>query len=266
MVRYIIIGNQRSGTSAVHLALKGHPEVSALNDEVNANFFIKGISAFTNGYNNAAEEKKSQLLLFDALTSAEANETTKAKGLKIAVDNPLKAKEIVNCVIEKLPEVKIILTHRRDYTAQYASLKRAQITGKWHSWVNTTGNNVTTLNIKLPLFQQYLLNCLKVFDLLKSLQNTHEVRVFSYEEDLLNNYFDKLFHFLGLEKQEMNWFMSEKVSPAPEEFIKDYRNFKNLAEYYIEYRNELESAVEKLKKEKKPFNRILKGIFQKALL
>ena len=45
--RYLIVGYSRSGTTVIHLALKGHPQVSAFNGELRPEpFFSLGISAF----------------------------------------------------------------------------------------------------------------------------------------------------------------------------------------------------------------------------
>ena len=67
--KYIVIGCGRSGTTVTHLALRGHPNVCALNDEVKIlPLFNNGINCYTYG-NNTVEERGKQLgVLFDALT------------------------------------------------------------------------------------------------------------------------------------------------------------------------------------------------------
>ncbi len=56
MTNYIIIGPARSGTTVTHLILKGHPQVSALNDEIKVmQLFGKGISAYTFGNDSEYE-------------------------------------------------------------------------------------------------------------------------------------------------------------------------------------------------------------------
>jgi len=48
--RYLIVGCGRSGSTLIHLLLKGHPNIVALNDELKVSpFFTKGISTFTFG-------------------------------------------------------------------------------------------------------------------------------------------------------------------------------------------------------------------------
>lgn len=247
MIRYIIVGNQRSGTSAVHLALKGHPEVSALNDEIGIKFFNKGISAFTNGYNSEAENKFSQLLLFDALTQSELTQTTKASGMKIAIDKPANAKLFIECVREKIPGVKIILTYRTDFTAQYGSLMLAKKTGKWHSWVNMITEQNIMINFDALSYTNYLLNCITVVDEIKKLATSHDLIVYNYETDLMSCNFEKLFDFIGVSKLQINWFVPNKISPPPENYIKEYHRFQAKTKYFLENRNDLLKETEKNK-------------------
>jgi len=49
IIRYMILGSARSGTTFIHYLLGGHPNVSMLTDEieVNSGFFSDGISKFT---------------------------------------------------------------------------------------------------------------------------------------------------------------------------------------------------------------------------
>ena len=48
ILRYILVGPARSGTTVTHLALKGHPNVSAVRDEVRIDpLFTQGMGAFT---------------------------------------------------------------------------------------------------------------------------------------------------------------------------------------------------------------------------
>src|SRR5881392_2690686 len=96
MTRYIIIGNQRSGTSAVHNALKDHPECSALNDEIGIDpFFTRGFSVFTHGNESYWENQKGLMNLFNCFTSVQVNEQTKATGLKTVVKEPLSANQFI---------------------------------------------------------------------------------------------------------------------------------------------------------------------------
>lgn len=82
MIRYIIVGTYRSGTTAVHSCLEGHPEASALSDEARIYpFFTRGISTFTFGDENEIEKSQGHIRLFDALAQISVNNNTKACGL-----------------------------------------------------------------------------------------------------------------------------------------------------------------------------------------
>src|SRR5262245_41961296 len=107
MIRYVIIGCPRSGTTAVHLALKGHPQVSALNDEMQVSpFFDKGLAAFTFGHEPEEERQITHGLLFDAITSVMATPETRARGLKVCPRSPWQANVVVNALRANFSDVK----------------------------------------------------------------------------------------------------------------------------------------------------------------
>jgi hypothetical protein len=257
MVRYIIVGNQRSGTSAVHNALKDHPECSALNDEIAIDpFFTKGFSVFTHGNESWWEKEAGLIRLFDCLTSIKANEQTKATGLKTVIKDAVRADQFVECVKRNLKDVKIILTYRNDFVAQYASLQKAQITGIWHSWQNETADIKVT--IKQEPYERYLLNCLAALDIAQQLKATHDFLVFDYEKDLMNKNYKKLFDFVGISNLPVEWMYAEKVSPKPEDYIHDYLRYKEKTEYYLNALEILEETVNRFKRDKK-------NIFKRAI-
>ena len=120
--RYLIIGACRSGTTVVHLAIMGHPNVSALNDEVKINpFFTKGISAFTYGNDLEKEKEKGYSVLFDALTKLTADQNTTTHGMKVATNSSYLAKSAIDVLDKYLDNVKIIVIRRRDLVAQFGS-------------------------------------------------------------------------------------------------------------------------------------------------
>jgi hypothetical protein len=258
MVRYIIAGNQRSGTSAVHNALKDHPECSALNDEIGIDpFFTQGFSVFTHGNESYWEKEKGLIRLFDCLTSVKATEQTKALGLKTVIKDADRANQFVESVKKNLPGIKIILTYRNDFVAQYASLKRAQSTGKWHSWQKHKTKDIM-ITINQETYEKYLLNCLSALDVVQQLKQTHDFLIFDYEMDLMNQNFRKLFDFVGVSNLPVEWMYAEKVSPMPEKYIIDYTKFKEKTDYYINNRGCLEENVNRLQKQ-------ANNIFKKAL-
>jgi hypothetical protein len=67
--RYVIVGMARSGTTATHNAVFGHPNVCAMADEFRVDpFFTKGVACFTVGGNNKWERRINYNALFDAVT------------------------------------------------------------------------------------------------------------------------------------------------------------------------------------------------------
>ncbi len=103
--RYIIVGLGRSGTTITHLALRGHPQVSAVRDEIKISpLFTQGMATFTisgNKYLSEQEQKNHISALFDAITRLEADENTLASGLKIATTSPQQSAKLVKCLLKK---------------------------------------------------------------------------------------------------------------------------------------------------------------------
>ena len=134
VTRYIVVGPARSGTTVTHLCLAGHPNVSALNDEVPVRpFFTEGISTFTHGNDLEEERNRGYLALFDAMCTLRRPGELKACGLKTAIPKHHDAVDFVKAVKAFLPELRIVLTVREDVVAQYGSLLLAKKTGQWHS-------------------------------------------------------------------------------------------------------------------------------------
>ncbi|MFH1319492.1 MAG: sulfotransferase [Bacteroidota bacterium] len=231
--RYIILGLARSGTTVTHFALMGHPNVSALNDEVKVSFFTDGISTFTQRNDNQREKDKGFIALFDAITSIFANENTRALGLKCIPDSPKSAKDLVGALKKHFIDHKIIITVREDLVAQLGSLIRADTTGNWHSWRQHGKEKELTIVIKKSHLKKYIYTCLEISAELKKLHKTHDVLEFYYEKNFLNNSqpdFIELFDFLNLPRENVTWLKSEKVAPAPELYIKNYAKLKRLHE------------------------------------
>jgi hypothetical protein len=225
-VRYVIVGCPRSGTTAIHLALKGHPQVSALNDEMRITpFFDRGITAFTFGHEPAEERRTTQRALFDAITSAKLGEQTRALGLKVCTQNTKQAQIFVAAMRESFPDAKVILVEREDLVAQYGSLQNARRTGVWHSWY-TPDNKAATPPRKLNpwLFRRYALECLDVVEMLRGLQASHSVFVCKYsalEADETSVHRSAI-EFLGLDDVPITWFQAKKLMPPPQSYITNY--------------------------------------------
>jgi hypothetical protein len=234
--RYLVIGYSRSGTTVVHLALKGHPNVCALNDELKpAPFFTKGISTFTHGADFKDEKEKGFSAIFDAITRIRANENTLANGAKTACNSPELAKAVVTVLQNYLRDLKVIIILRKDLVAQNGSGLIGKKTGIMHSWYKGfEGRKVGKIKINKLRFIAYVHNVHRMYKALSELKKTHDVLEVCYE-DLLsgkNDFFGKIFRFLGVPEIDPTWLSSKKVLPPPQEYITNYSVLKNSLQRY----------------------------------
>lgn len=224
LTQFLVLGPQRSGTTVTYVAVRDHPQVCGLSDEVDpVALFDRGVLVFTRSeFVNPRLRPVYIPRLFEAIALAEAKPTTRAGGMKSAVANRKQAELMVQSLCGPLRHVKVILTIRSDLIAQFGSLKRAQATDQWHSW--RAGNKI---DIKLTLdvneFVNYVKTCRELNELLRSIASARpDVLELSYETDILadpRGAASKLFAFLGVDDLEPTWVKSEKVAPPPEDYI-----------------------------------------------
>lgn len=225
--RYVVVGPARSGTTVTHLALAGHPNVSALSDEVPVEpFFSQGISVFTHGNERAEERERGFLNLFDALASLnQGGRDIRALGLKTAISSYAEARAFCSSMRKHFPGALVVLTARRDIVAQFGSLLLARETGRWHSWVHAKKAVDRQLEIDGQDLLAHALDYLRVERELSGLKDSHHVIEVPFEECLLTDpgrAFRCLFHRIGLPEVEPSWLRSEKVAPPPSAFVADY--------------------------------------------
>ena len=225
--RYVIAGLPRSGTTLVHKAISGHPNASALNDELRVSpFWDRGLSTFTFGHETPEERRGGHVALFDAVTSIHASAETRVFGVKCCVSSPMEAELVITSTMRAIPGVKIIVVLRRDLVAQYASLLRARRSGAWHSWRHTDRPPVAHVRIRPLLFDRYVTNAL---DTMARLQCAPAAYLVVYEELVVSKSdgFRGIFDFLGLPNMPIDWELGHKVSPAPEAYIDNYHEMSN---------------------------------------
>ena len=242
MKKYIIIGPARSGTTVTHLILRGHPQVSALNDEVKIlELFGKGISTYTFGHDQAGEKNKGPRIAYDMLALLNAGPETKAAGIKCAVGSVEQAKIFVKEIKMSFSDINIILIVREDVLAQFGSLLRAQKTGQFHSWRKEKNKSSLTVTIDKGRYSHYLLSNIKIIDTLRCLKETNNFLEISYEKDIchIRVCCNKLYDFLRLDHIEPVWLNSKKVAPAPHEFITNYDKLKCAEEAIMETKRPL---------------------------
>lgn len=232
MRRYLVVGMPRSGTTVTHYSLKGHPAVSALENEVSVHpLFGQGITAFTYGKGTPHERALGHRALFDAVAGLNRTSETTTLGVKSALDTPELARDLVEAVQQHLPDVRVILTVRKDMLAQYASWLRAQKVGRWHARSADIAKIDVKVEVERHAFARYMIEGLQALEVLRELHGTHAVKEFSYERDIsvgtLDPYYD-LFEFLGLPRREITWLKSKKMSPPVEEYVTNYNEARSL--------------------------------------
>lgn len=232
VTRYLIAGYKRSGTTFTHLLLKGHPRVSALNDEMTvAPFFDGGVETYTiGGCLSSAERNFGRRRLFDAIVGA--NEpVADAFGAKIAIGNARAAASVVECLGTHMPDMKVILVRRSDIVAQYGSLLQRRRTHVAHSWNPGFGKSpVARIRIDRILFARYVAGVFDTLAELDKLRATNDVLDVCYEDLSANvdGQYRRILEFLGLSYTEATWLDSKKVLPPPAEYITNYDEMASL--------------------------------------
>jgi hypothetical protein len=229
-VRYLIVGMARSGTTATHHVVYGHPSASALHDEVTVDpLFTQGISTFTVGGKNHQDTAAKYEALFDLLALHEDSPgAPQAHGMKVVTQSRRDAAALVDCLVANFPEARIVHVRRADLLAQFASLERASRTGVWHTRADAppTAHDPASEPGPLPLdvakFERYLQTCEEVERELLRLRETHRVHEVRYEQDIAPNDPTRaaaLFEFLGLPVVAPTWMTLTKTSPPLETFV-----------------------------------------------
>ncbi|WP_124705608.1 sulfotransferase [Sulfuriferula multivorans] len=243
MNNYIIIGPARSGTTVTHLILKGHPQVSALNDEVQVmKLFGDGISTYTSGNDSQIESINGFRHAYEMLALLNLGKDTRAAGIKCAVISIEAARVFAERIKASFPDVSIIVIVREDILAQYASLTRARKTNIYHSWkIKTDSKTLKKINIDKGSYSRYFLENIEIINILRSLRETNKYLEISYEQDILPSldYCSKLYEFLELDYVEPTWVNSKKVAPLPKEFVSNYENIKAIEPALLENIKEL---------------------------
>ncbi|MEM7199608.1 MAG: sulfotransferase [Planctomycetota bacterium] len=237
--RFVTIGLRRSGTTVTHLALKGHPNVSGLGDEVKvAPFFTDGLYTFTVGQRSEKERRLCYGALFDAITMTkprlgEAEESAiAANGLKVAIGTVKEAEALVAGLQTYFPEVKIVHVRRADAVARFASLVLARTTGRWHSWTKgAAADPVEAMRADPTEFEEFYRRTEAAHQRLAVLHSSHEVFPLSYERDILDGApacYERAFGFLGVAPMPPTWLRSEKVAPPIDRIFSNVDELRDL--------------------------------------
>jgi len=233
-VRFLVVGMARSGTTATHHVIYGHPAASAMHDEVTVDpLFTQGISTFTVGGKNHQDTAAKYEALFDLLALHEDDPgapagAVRAHGMKVVTQSPRDAAALVDCLVAHFPEVRIVHVRRDDLLAQFASLERASRTGVWHTRADAAPTDPAPTSQPGPLtldaarFERYLQTCAEVERELLRLRETHRVHEVRYERDIAPNDPTRaaaLFEFLELPVVAPTWMTLTKTSPPLAAFV-----------------------------------------------
>lgn len=133
--RYPTIGYPRSGTRVIHLLLKRHQNVAALDNILRVSpFFNQGTSTSTFGNDFKKGKTPDFSVLFDAVTSVSANGNTTTLVAKCDCFSTEQAQSLVSTLQNHMTKLKIIFIIRNDIFAQYRSAQNARKTGIYHSF------------------------------------------------------------------------------------------------------------------------------------
>lgn len=192
--------------------------------------FESGISAFTYGHETEEEYRVGFARAFQMLAAISAGPDTRAAGIKCALAFLDQAQILVNCCKTYLTDLDIILTVREDLLAQFGSLKRAESTGKWHSFTIVDDDPRARITVDKDEYTDYFLMHTEIIKTIRSLAETHCCLELCYERDILHNasLYARLYDFLELDHFKPSGELPRKVAPAPEDFIEDYYTLKNL--------------------------------------
>ncbi|MEM7209455.1 MAG: sulfotransferase [Pseudomonadota bacterium] len=235
VTRLLLIGYQRSGSTAVKTICTRHPQVAYFGGDLQINpFFTRGFASFTIGYQSKAASERGIRALFDTICGLEANEETRCLCAKVVCNSPESAKKLAESITKNIPEMKIILVRRHDLVAQYGSRSKARLTGVAHSWDTkyVSSEPSTTVSINKHLLARFVHVVEQTYAELDKLRENHDVLDVSYEE------FDKdnagtrreIEQFIGLDEVPLGEMHSTKVSPAPEDYIRQYKQLKEFAD------------------------------------
>lgn len=234
-VRYLIVGPQRSGTTFIHLGLRGHPDVSSFYDEIAIeNFFNKGTDVFVTGMGDVYTEKETEnryIKLFDFLANLEGKQDPLAVGLKCAISDSNQMETLVKSINEHFSFIRLIIIKRTNVIEQFISLERAKQHGYWHSTQQGQPPQDLKLNLNEDSFIRFFYNHTKVSEGLNILAKNCHSMVINYENDIEGagkSVFEKIFKFLEVPTLEPSWVKMKKLNPVPENHLLNLDRIKDL--------------------------------------
>lgn len=235
--RFIIAGMKRSGTTLLHSALTGHPDVKGVRGEViGLKVISHGPDLFT--FNRV------RTLGIDPVSLTRSNleylfslfdDRPQAVGFKTAFHLPELARSFLQAVKEADPGIKVITTVRKDCLATAASMMLAQKLKRFH----TVGNQKTKdirVRIDPVVFSRDVIRFRDMIDVFEGTIERGNHLGLTYEEDLargVEQCYAKVCQFLNLEPVDPSWVKMKKQARHPSEFVSNYERLREIEEQTI---------------------------------
>lgn len=220
--RFLIVGMQRSGTTATLARLARHPGIALPAVEAHTSLFAAAILDRSARGESRGERTASLLSLFDHLTGHAGD--APVRGLKTALPSVAHAARLVGCLATHGPGIDLIVVRRRDLVAQFGSLRRAQHLGQWH---RDAGGPPPDRSWRLRLdpdeFAAYVRQCIDCHRLLDRLGGDRNVLELDHDRHVATGAdFALACAFLGLEPGPEPAAVLAKVSPPAADYIEDH--------------------------------------------
>lgn len=199
-MRFVIIGNQRTGSNYLVSLLKSHPDIICYGELFRKKYEInKFIPNLPNSFVDIKYRKENYKKLFENLDRY--NVTYKYWGFKIFPEHYLfLIKKIIkdnNC--------KILYLSRKNLLAQYSSLKIAKQSKIFFKKIDLNNEYKNTTNFDAKEFD-FFINKMNTFDdLIKSISINHKQFFKIKYEELFNlKNIEKILEFLNLDTFDLN--------------------------------------------------------------
>lgn len=237
---FYILGFQRSGTSLIQALLGSRPDTNMFPREMwAANFFGSFLGSWIT---HQRHEYHLARHVISAMIPKPPTDTC-YRGFKANVNGIEPVSKTVAGIEEGFLWMKGIILIRNDLVAQVASMSRAQVTGRWHAWVQPekphhqdqkTRNDGDKIKIRFDgSTVGYLISLILGQRTLLSFAHRHNLLIIDYEADILSHpssATQKINAYLGMSPFQYEYERFQKVSPLPEEYVLNYSEAKKFVE------------------------------------
>ncbi|MEO0451720.1 MAG: sulfotransferase [Pseudomonadota bacterium] len=244
--RFLVVGMQRSGTTVVHQVISGHSRITTTPREVSPKLFYDFCDAYFNTNRNlftarerSPESNKAQILagLFETIASSGVSASVEeCIGLKVATGMAAEAKKMVDAILEHAPELHIIHVERKDVVAACASFSFAEENRRFQIH---EGEELPTpkIEIEREFLLQYIVNWKRINAEFERLSDLKHYSKISFEAEIASGQIqngEKLFDFLGLEPEPVEWVTLQKSLPSKQDTVTNLEECESIATQVID--------------------------------